>query len=87
MRSTNDFVRRKTGMVGLSKKIDLDARRALDQENDRPKFLALTSEAQEIRNQISEAQQVMAETEGRINSGPQSINIPSTERPKSVLCI
>lgn len=82
---TNDFVRRKTGMVGLSKKIDLDARRALDQENDRPKFLALTSEAQEIRNQISEAQQVMAETEGRINSGPQSINIPSTERPKSVL--
>jgi len=82
---TNDFVRRKTGMIGLSKKIDLDARRALDQENDRPKFLALTSEAQEIRNQISEAQQVMAETEGRINSGPQSINIPSTERPKSVL--
>ena len=82
---TNDFVRRKNGLVGLSKKIDLDAKRALEQENNRPKFLALSSEAQEIRNQISEAQQVIAETEGRINSGPQSINIPSTERPKSVL--
>ena len=83
--STNDFVQRKTGLVGLSKKIDLDARRALDQENDREKFLRLTTEAQEVRNQISEAQQVIAETEGRINSGPQSVNIPSTEKPRSIL--
>jgi hypothetical protein len=83
--STNDFVQRKTGLVGLSKKIDLDARRALDQENNREKFLRLTTEAQEVRNQISEAQQVIAETEGRINSGPQSVNIPSTEKPRSIL--
>ncbi|WP_347852399.1 hypothetical protein, partial [Planktomarina sp.] len=58
---------------------------ALDQENNREKFLRLTTEAQEVRNQISEAQQVIAETEGRINSGPQSVNIPSTEKPRSIL--